>query len=470
MENIFRYIDEHKKELIENLKEAVAIKSVSGWPETRDDVVKMIKWVAKYLEKEGATITLENIGTQTLPDGSTLPLPPVLLGVLGNDPKKKTVCIYGHLDVQPAAKSDGWDTDPFVLTEKDGKLYGRGATDDKGPVLGWLHAITAYNSTKTEIPINLKFCFEGMEESGSEGLDDLIISKKDTFFKDVDYVCISDNYWLGKKKPCITYGVRGLAYFFIQVECAHRDLHSGSFGGCVHEAMSDLIALMNSLADVRGNILVPGIMDDVLPVTPEEERLYDDIDFECDELKCDVGCKKLIRTDKKKTLMRRWRFPSLSLHGIQGAFDSAGSKTVIPGKVTGKFSIRLVPNQDPKKIEKLVVDYLRNVHESRGSPNVIKVFMEHGSKAWMSDPNHSHYLAGRRAVKKVYNVEPDMIREGGSIPVTLTFEEILGKNVMLLSLGCSDDGAHSQNEKMDIRNYIEGTKVLAAYVNEVSKL
>jgi len=311
---------------------------------------------------------------------------------------------------------------------------------------------------------------EGMEESGSEGLDDLIIAKKDTFFKDVDYVCISDNYWLGKKKPCITYGVRGICYFFIDIECAQRDLHSGSFGGCVHEAMSDLVALMNSLTDVKGNILVPGIMDDVAPVTPEEEKLYDNIDFCCDEFKCDVGCQKLVRTDKKKTLMRRWRFPSLSLHGIQGAFDAPGSKTVIPGKVIGKFSIRIVPNQDPQKLEKLVVSYLKNIHASRKTPNKLNVLMEHGSKAWMSDPNHPHYMAGRKAMKKVYGIEPDMIREGGSIPVTLTFEETLGKNVMLLSLGCGDDGAHSQNEKMDVRNYIEGTKVLAAYIYEVSQL
>ncbi|GIY26901.1 cytosolic non-specific dipeptidase [Caerostris extrusa] len=154
-----KYIDEHQKDYINSLREAVAIKSVSAWPETREDIVQMVKWVAKYLEDEGTKVTLADAGIQTLPNGSTLPLPPILLGTLGEDPKKKTICVYGHLDVQPANKVnifDGWDTEPFVLTEKDGKLYGRGATDDKGPVLGWLHAITAYRKTGTELPVNLK--------------------------------------------------------------------------------------------------------------------------------------------------------------------------------------------------------------------------------------------------------------------------------------------------------------------------
>ncbi|KAG8187357.1 hypothetical protein JTE90_016907 [Oedothorax gibbosus] len=470
MDKIFQYIDAHQKEYIDALAEAVAIKSVSAWPETRGDIVEMVNWVDKYLKNEGASTSLVDVGKQTLPDGTELPLPPILLGTLGNDPKKKTICVYGHLDVQPANKEDGWDTEPFVLTEKNGKLYGRGSTDDKGPVLAWLHAITAYRKTGKELPVNLKFCFEGMEESGSEGLDELVISEKDKFFKSVDYFCISDNYWLGKKTPCLTYGLRGVCYFFIEVECACKDLHSGIFGGAVHEAMADLIALMGSLTDVKGKIQVPGIMDEVAPVTAEEDKLYDSIDFDSEEFRQDIGCHKLIAPEKKKTLMRRWRYPSLSLHGIEGAFSGGGCKTVIPGKVIGKFSIRIVPNQVPAKIEEIVVDYLNKVHQSRGSPNKLKAHMIHAGKPWVSDPNHPNYVAGRKAVKQVFNVEPDLIREGGSIPVTLTFEEATGKNCLLLSMGSNDDGAHSQNEKIDVYNYINGTKVLAAYINEVSQV
>lgn len=157
---------------------------------------------------------------------------------MGNDPKKKTVCIYGHLDVQPALKEDGWDTEPFVLTEKNGKMYGRGSSDDKGPVLCWIHALEAFKAIGEEFPVNLKFVFEGMEESGSEGLDDLLYAEQDKFLKGVDYVCISDNYWLGTDKPCITYGLRGICYFFAEVTCAEKDLHSGVFGGTVYVIFS----------------------------------------------------------------------------------------------------------------------------------------------------------------------------------------------------------------------------------------
>lgn len=230
---LYSYINEHKEKYIANLKEAVGIPSVSAWPEKRDEITKMVKWVGQKLTELGANVEYKDVGMQTLPDGRKIPLPPVLFGSLGNDPKKKTVCLYGHLDVQPALIEDGWDSEPFVLIERDGKLYGRGSTDDKGPVLCWLHAIEAYKALGIDIPINIKFVFEGMEESGSEGLDELLFSEKDKFLKNVDFICISDNYWLGTNKPCITYGLRGICYFYIEVECAAKDLHSGVFGGTV---------------------------------------------------------------------------------------------------------------------------------------------------------------------------------------------------------------------------------------------
>ncbi|XP_057373009.1 cytosolic non-specific dipeptidase-like [Daphnia carinata] len=466
---VFSYIDSNKDKFIKNLNEAVAIKSVSAWPETRPEIFKMVKWVAAKLEDLGATTELKDVGKQKLHDGSILDLPPVLFGKLGNDPSKKTVMVYGHLDVQPALKEDGWDTDPFVLTEVNEKLYGRGSTDDKGPVLGWIHAIEAFQQTGQDLPINIKFCFEGMEESGSEGLEELLHKEKDGFMSGVDYVCISDNYWLGKNKPCLTYGLRGLCYFEIEVACAEKDLHSGVFGGSVHEAMADLIYMMNTLVNNKGEILVPGIMDDVVPVTDEELATYTTIDFDLEHYKKDIGCKHLLhKTDKSKTLMHRWRFPALSLHGIQGAFSEPGAKTVIPRKVSGKFSIRIVPNQTPEKVNKVVNDYLNEMWKLRESPNEMKVINHHSGKPWMADPFHPHYLAGQKALEEVYGCKPDLTREGGSIPITLTFQEVTGKSVMLLPMGAADDGAHSQNEKIDIRNYIEGTKSLAAYLYHVA--
>ncbi|CAG2116484.1 unnamed protein product, partial [Medioppia subpectinata] len=302
LKQVFDFIDSHAGEYVKNLKDCVAIKSVSAQSDTRGDTIAMVKWMEKQLAAEGCKCRLVDIGKQKLPDGKELPLPPVLLAELGSDAKKKTLCVYGHLDVQPAAKEDGWDTEPFVLTEKDGKLYGRGSTDDKGPVLGWLHVIQAFHKLKIEIPVNFKFVFEGMEESGSEGLDEVIIAEAKGFLKNVDFVCISDNYWLGTSKPCLTYGLRGLAYFYVEIEGAVKDLHSGVYGGSVHEAMTDLVLLMSKLVDNRGKILIPGVMADVAPLTKEEESLYHKIEFDCNQFRDEVGTQKLIHCDKVNTL------------------------------------------------------------------------------------------------------------------------------------------------------------------------
>ncbi|CAD6998675.1 unnamed protein product [Ceratitis capitata] len=431
----------------------------------------MVRSVADKLIGLGADVELADIGSQRLPNGKEIPLPNVILGTLGKDPKKKTIIVYGHLDVQPALKEDGWNTEPFDLTEIDGKLYGRGASDDKGPVLCWIHAIEAFQKLNIDLPVNLKFVFEGMEESGSEGLDDLLMARKNDFLADADYVCISDNYWLGKKRPCLTYGLRGLVYYTIEVECAIKDLHSGVFGGTVHEAMPDLCYLLSSLVDKDTNILVPGINRDVAPLLHNENEIYHNIDYEVDEYKKDIGAQKLPHNeDKTKLLMHRWRYPSLSIHGVEGAFYEHGAKTVIPAKVIGKFSIRLVPNQDPDHITECVKNYLNAKWEERGSPNKMKVNLVSSGKPWTEDPNHPHYEAAKNAIKHVFKTEPDMTREGGSIPVTLTLQEATGKNVILVPVGACDDGAHSQNEKIDIYNYIEGTKLLGAYLHEVGKL
>uniref|UniRef100_A0A3Q3XE33 Cytosolic non-specific dipeptidase n=1 Tax=Mola mola TaxID=94237 RepID=A0A3Q3XE33_MOLML len=467
---LFKYVDENQDLYVKRLGEWVKLQSVSAWPEKRGEIKKMMEVAAKDIKRLGGTVEMVDIGKQKLPSGEEIDLPPIILGCLGSDPGKKTVCIYGHLDVQPARIDDGWDTDPFTMVEKDGKLYGRGTTDDKGPVLAWFNCIEAYQKIQQELPINIKFCFEGMEESGSEGLDKLVFARKDAFFKDVDYVCISDNYWLGKTKPCITYGLRGLCYFFIEVECCSSDLHSGVFGGSVSEAMTDLIALMGSLVDKKGNIMIPGINDSVAPLKDEELKLYDKIEFDMDEYRRDIGVEKLLYDKKDEILMHRWRYPSLSLHGIEGAFFEPGAKTVIPRKVIGKFSIRLVPDMDPNVVEKQVLEYLQKKFAELESPNKMKLSLGHGAKAWVSDFNHPHYMAGRQAIKTVFGVEPDLTREGGSIPVTLTFQEATGRNVMLLPIGSSDDGAHSQNEKLNRSNYIQGIKMLGAYFHEVSLL
>ncbi|CAB3995721.1 RNA-directed DNA polymerase from mobile element jockey, partial [Paramuricea clavata] len=238
---------------------------------------------------------------------------------------------------------------------------------------------------------------------------------------------------------------------------------------CRYEAMSDLVALFSTLIDEKGNILVPGVNDSVRELTSEEEALYANLDFDMATYQAELGAHGLTTEDNKNTLMRRWRYPSLSIHGFEGAFSGPGDKTVIPKEVTGKFSIRLVPDQDPAKIGELVIAHLKKVHRERGSPNVLTPRHSEGfARPWLGDFENVVFEAGKRATNDVHGVDPDYTREGGSIPVVLTLSETTGKDCVLLPMGRSDDGAHSQNEKLNISNFQNGMKLFAAYLKELA--
>lgn len=463
------YIQKNQEQLVDTLAEAVAIPSVSGDASYRPEVVKMGKWLQEQFNQVGAETSMHELGKQTL-DGKEIDLPPVLVGNYGTDSNKKTVLVYGHYDVQPALKSDGWDTEPFKLVhdKASGRLYGRGSTDDKGPILGWLYVLKAHKALGLELPVNLKFCFEGMEESGSVGLDAFVEKEAGNLFKGVDAVCISDNYWLGTEKPCVTHGLRGIAYFKLEIKGPARDLHSGVFGGMVHEPMTDLIQIMSSLVTPEGKILIPGISEQVRALSDEERKVYDVMDFSISDVDNATGSSTTISDAKPEVLMARMRNPSLSLHGIEGAFAEPGSKTVIPAKVVGKFSIRLVPDMQPQKVVEAVEKYVDEQFKKLKSKNTMKLMPDHPGKPWLADPNHWNYEAAFSATEKIYGVRPDLTREGGSIPITLTFADALQKNVLLLPMGRSDDGAHSTNEKLDLSNYIKGTELLGTYLYEVA--
>ncbi|KAI2605821.1 CNDP dipeptidase [Hypoxylon fragiforme] len=468
LDGYFTQVDKLSSHFIDRLGRAVAIPSISSDAARRPDVVRMAHFLADELKALGASVELRPLGKQ--PDNPALDLPPVILSRYGSDKNKRTILVYGHYDVQPADKTDGWATEPFTLAVgEDGRMFGRGSTDDKGPVLGWLNAIEAHQKAGVDFPVNLLMCFEGMEEYGSEGLDELIEQEAKVFFADADAVCISDNYWLGTEKPCLTYGLRGVNYYSVEVSGPGADLHSGVFGGTAQEPMTDLVRVLGSLVDTNGKIQIPGIMDQVAPVTKDEESLYDGISFTMETLHESLGSKTTIFEDKKSTLMARWRYPSLSVHGIEGAFSAPGAKTVIPAKVIGKFSIRTVPNMEIEKTNELVAKYVKEVFAKLGSKNTMKVYPQHCGKWWVASPNHWNFRAAGKAVERVWGVQPDFTREGGSIPVTLTFEQATGKNVLLLPMGSSTDGAHSINEKLDKRNYIEGIKLLGAYLHYVAE-
>lgn len=292
-------------------------------------------------------------------------------------------------------------------------------------------------------------------------------AKPGNFLADVDCFCVSDNYYLGRHKPCVTYGLRGLAYFHVTVEMGSKDLHSGVFGGTVHEAMTDVAMLMTKLVDANGKILIPGIYDDVDPVTQEEKDLYGPISFNLDEYAEELGLPSkdpLVYQTNEEALMHRWRFPSLSMHGIEHCFSGPGERTVIPHKATLKFSIRLVPSQTLDKVAALVEKFLKDEFAALSSGNHLTVEMVHGARPWLGDYKHPNYNAAISASRKVHGIEPDLTREGASIPVVLTLEEATGKSVCLLPVGASDDGAHSSDEKFNVTNYMNGIKTLGMYL------
>lgn len=369
-------------------------------------------FLAKELESLGAEVELRELGKE--PHRQHLDLPPVVVARYGNDKNKRTILVYGHYDVQPASKEDGWNTEPFVLSpDEKGRMYGRGSSDDKGPVLGWLNVIEAHKKAGVEFPVNLLCCFEGMEEFGSEGLEDFIKAEAKKYFADADAVCISDNYWLGTEKPCLTYGLRGCSYYGITISGPGQDLHSGVFGGSAQEPMTDLVRVMGRLVDTNGKILIPGINELVAPPGDDEKGLYEKIAYKMDDLYESMGSKTSIYTEKEPTLMARWRYPSLSLHGVEGAFSAPGAKTVIPAKVTGKFSIRTVPNMQLRDVDQLVFKYVKEEFAKLQSKNTLNVHLIHDGPWWVASPNHWNFKAASRAVKQVWGIEPDMTREGG---------------------------------------------------------
>lgn len=471
LQKVFSAIEESKDAMLQSLKELVAIPSVSADAAHRADIVKAVNVVQKMMEAEGVHVELQPLGDQTLQDGRVVAFPPLLLGGVGDDHNKRTVCMYAHLDVQPASRSDGWVSDPFAVEERDGKLYGRGTSDDKGPALAMIWALHAYNRAGVPLPVNLKYLFEGMEEVGSQGTVPYLQSdEKSKFFDGIDFACISDGFWLGHDKPCLIYGLRGIAYFDVEVVAGTHDFHSGQFGGATHEAMPDLVDLFDSLVDAAGNITVEGIYDDVRPVTEEERYLYRDIDFDLNEYRWETGVSRLAHEDKVETLVRRWRQPSLSLHGISGAYSEPGEPQLVPTRVHGKFSIRTVADQKPEKVKECVTKHLETRFAQRNSPNRLTVTMTHSASTWFTDPKTPHFKAAAAAVEYVHGVEPDLICEGGTLGTAPALQKYVCRNTLLMPINRAGSAAHAQNEHTVLRDYINGAKQFAAYWHEIAKL
>ena len=264
----------------------------------------MADWLATELKSIGVEVETRSLGRE--PERPHLELPPVILGRYGRDASKPTILLYGHYDVQPASLEDGWTTDPFVLTiDDEGHMAGRGSSDDKGPIMGWINALEGFLRAGVELPVNILICFEGMEETGSVGLEELIRNEANGYFKDVDAVCISDSVWLGTQRPCLTYGLRGCNFFIATISGASRDIHAGIYGGAIHEPMVDMVSVLSTLVNSRGEIKVKGINEMVKPLTSEEEVLYKEIDYTMEDVYEGLGSKTSIHDNPISSLMSR---------------------------------------------------------------------------------------------------------------------------------------------------------------------
>ena len=448
------------EEMKKYLKELVSIQSLSSDPSKKQDCLKTAEFVVSKLKELGAET---KIVPNAIKDKN-----PLIFAKLGSDPKKKTILFYSHYDVQPALKEDGWATDPFTVIEKDGYMYGRGTSDDKGPIVVIYQAIKELQQSGA-LPVNVCWLYEGDEESGSNGFEETV-AKGFTYFNKVDGLMIMDTAWFGDKTPSMDYGFRGLCYVFIEISGPAKDQHSGQFGGSFREPMLDLVNILSNLVTLDGKILVEGVYDSVKPLTEEEKKLYDNIEFDVEEFKQSIGySSKWKNEDPKSILMNLWRNPSLSIHGIEGAFYGPGSKTVIPAKVIGKVSIRLVPDQDPDEIGKLFEKYVEKEFKKLNSPNKLHFHVHASGDWWYGDLNNFLFKANTKAIKEHYKKDPVYARSGGSIPIIPFMERTFNAPAIGMTTGQSSDGAHSQNERLRIENFVGSKEVVKLMLQEIGK-
>src|ERR687897_2208669 len=384
MDKVVDFINVNRDRYIEEMKRYLAIPSISALPEHKGDVRKCAEWTADELRRIG----LQEVKLIETPGN------PVVYGDWLNAPGKPTILFYGHYDVQPVDPLELWESPPFEATVRDGEIYARGAVDDKGQVFMHFKAVEAHMKENGRLPVNMKFLIEGEEEVGSANLDNFIKGHKDLL--DADVVVISDSPMFDRGIPSICYGLRGLAYFQIDLRGTKSDLHSGSFGGAVANPAFVLANIVAQMKDKSGRIKIPGFYDDVRELREEEREQWKRLPFNERRYAKELGAPKLFGESGYSTLERVWARPTFEVNGILAGFTGEGAKTVIPAVAMAKVSMRLVPNQDPDKIAQLFEDYVKKV-----APKTVevKVTRMHGGKPWMTDFDNAFVQAAGRAIK-----------------------------------------------------------------------
>ena len=455
MNNVIDFINVNRERYLEELKAFLAIPSISALPAHAPDVKRCAEWCSEEMRR---------IGLQNVRLIETAGYPVVYGDWLGA-PGAPTILFYGPYDVQPVDPLELWESPPFDATIRDGEIYARGAADDKGQVFMHFKAVEAHLKQNGRLPINIKFFLEGEEEVGSVHLDEFVRGHKTELSADV--VVISDSPMFARGVPSICYGLRGLVYFQIDLRGSSTDLHSGSFGGAVANPAMVLAQVLAQMKDRGGRIKIPGFYDDVVPLKDEERQAWAALPFNEKKFKKDFGMPKLLGESGYTTLERIWARPTFEVNGLLSGFTGEGAKTVLPAVSMAKVSMRLVPDQDPKKMADLFEAYISKI-----TPKTVelKVTRMHGGKPWMTEFDNRYVRAAGRAIEKGFGKAPVFNREGGSIPVVSTFQEELGLPSVLFGVGLPDENAHAPNEKLDLSNFHNGIIASAFLYDEVANL
>ena len=449
---IQRFVDDNRDRMHNELKTLLSIPSISTEPANAGDVKVCAEWIADHCRALGMTRT-EVFETEGHPI--------VYSEWLEAGENAPTVLFYGHYDVQPVDPLHLWTNPPFEPVFRDGKVFARGATDDKGQVFLHLKAIEALFKESGKLPVNVKLLIEGEEEIGSPNLAPFIEQNKEML--KCDTVLISDTPIFAPGLPSLVYGLRGLCYMEVELTGPNRDLHSGTFGGAVDNPINALAGVISQLKDGYGIIRIPGFYEDVVPLTDEERddfaRLpYNDKEY-CEALDIPFTFGEFGYTTYERTGAR----PTLDVNGIWGGFTGEGAKTVLPSKATAKISMRLVPNQKTEVIAELFTKFIKNI-----VPPTMKVRVSnlHGADPAITPRDSKGVKAAVKALEQAYGKKPVLSREGGSIPVCLLFDTILSAPTVLMGFGLNSENAHSPDEHFSLENFEKGIVATAAFYKE----
>ena len=446
MTSIDDYVRSQRERFEEELFEFLRIPSVSTESRYRGDVRRCAEWVAERIRELG-------VSSVRIVDTAGHPL---VYGEHHVSDDVPTVVVYGHYDVQPVDPEELWDSPPFEPTVRDGRVYARGSSDDKGGVLMHLKALEACRETGGRLPVNLKLLIEGEEEVGGAGIERFVVEEKDRLA--CDAVILSDTGMFEKGLPTITVGLRGMLYFEVRFTGAASDLHSGVYGGAVENPANALATVIGQLKDDQHRVTIPGFYDGVRPVTEADKQSLEALPFDDESYLEEVGAPALAGEEGFSTLERVWFRPSLDVNGLLSGFTGEGAKTVLPSRAMAKISMRLVPDQDPEAIRASFESYVREL-----APEGVSVEIElfNAGPPWASDPEGPLFAIAAEALEAGFGRAPVFIREGGSIPIVALFSETLGAPVAPIGFTLPGCNLHAPNEWLDLEVFHEGIDALA---------